>query len=151
MRWPIRFYKQIFFLLTLGGSSLLALPSHAQQFRAADQGGTTTSSTPVVLNYAEQMPAFPGGSAALHQYLATHTNYPPEALRRGVSGQVVVQFVVDEQGRVLEPTVVKTTDAEFNEEARRLAWLMPRWTPGQEHGQPVRVRCTLPITFTFKR
>lgn len=138
------------FLLLLTGCTLAALVGRAQAFQATEPLGAGAAS-PAVLNYAEQMPAFVGGEVALHHYLATQTKYPAEALRRGVSGQVVVQFVVDEQGRVLDPVVVKTTAAEFNDEARRLAWLMPRWTPGQERGRPVRVRCTLPITFTFKR
>ena len=72
-------------------------------------------------------------------------------MRRGVSGQVVVQFVVDEQGRVLEPQIVKSTDGDFNAEALRLVWLMPWWTPGRQQQQAVRVRCTLLISFTFKR
>jgi len=133
----------------LTGFTLLAAAGPAQTLRATEPLGVAPE--PKVLTYAEQMPAFVGGEAALHRYLATQTKYPPEALRRGLSGQVVVQFIVDEQGRVLEPIVVKTTAAEFNEEARRLIWLMPRWEPGRDHGQPVRVRCTLPIVFTFRR
>lgn len=147
---PLR--KHGFSFLIVLASTLLAHQGQAQQARLIEQAGATgASSTLPVLTYAEQMPAFPGGEVALHRYLATQTNYPPEALRRGLSGQVVLQFIVDEQGRVLEPVVVKTTAVEFNDEARRLAWLMPRWEPGREHGQPVRVRCTLPIGFTFKR
>jgi protein TonB len=138
------------FLLLLTGCTLAALVGHAQTFRATEPLGAGVAS-PTVLNYAEQMPAFPGGEVALHRYLATQTKYPAEALRRGVSGQVVVQFVVDEQGRVLEPRVVKSTDADFNAEALRLVWLMPWWTPGRQQQQAVRVRCTLPISFTFKR
>lgn len=139
------------FLLLLIGFALAARPGRAQTFQATEPPGGAAVASPTVLTYAEQMPAFAGGEVALHRYLATQTKYPPEALRRGLSGQVVVQFVVDEQGRVLDPVVVKSTAPEFNDEARRLAWLMPRWTPGREHGQPVRVRCTLPIGFTFRR
>jgi len=139
------------FLLLLIGFALAAQAGRAQTFQATEPLGSASAASPAVLAYAEQMPTFIGGEAALHRYLATQTKYPPEALRRGLSGQVVVQFVVDEQGRVLDPVVVKTTAAEFNDEARRLAWLMPRWEPGREHGQPVRVRCTLPIGFTFRR
>jgi protein TonB len=128
-----------------------ALLGQAQTFQAPEPLGGATGASPAVLNYAEQMPAFAGGEVALHRYLATQIKYPAAAWQRGQSGQVVVQFVVDEQGRVLDPIVVKTTAADFNEEARRLVWLMPRWEPGRDHGQPVRVRCTLPIVFTFRR
>jgi protein TonB len=139
------------FLLLVTGCTLAALAGRAQSLHTTEPLGGATGASPTVLNYAEQMPAFPGGEVALHHYLAAQTKYPAEALRRGVSGQVVVQFVVDEQGRVLEPQVVKSTDGDFNAEALRLVWLMPWWTPGRQQQQAVRVRCTLPISFTFKR
>jgi protein TonB len=104
-----------------------------------------------VLPYAEQMPTFTGGDLALHRYLAANTTYPAEAFRTGLSGTVVMQFVVDEQGRALNPVVVKSSNPAFNAEAIRLIWLMPWWNPGRQQGQPVRVRCTLPIVFSFKR
>ena len=133
----------------LTGFTLLAAAGPAQTLRATEPLGVAPE--PKVLTYAEQMPRFAGGEVALHRYLASQIKYPAQAWQRGQSGQVVVQFIVDEQGRVLEPIVVKTTAADFNEEARRLVWLMLRWEPGREKGQPVRVRCTLPIVFTFKR
>lgn len=105
----------------------------------------------VVLDYAEQMPAFPGGATALHQFLAAHLAYPPEAFKAGRSGQVVVQFVVDEQGRTRDVEAVRTSDPGFDAAAKHVVMLMPWWTPGADHGQPVRVRCTLPIIFTFRR
>lgn len=138
-------------LLLLLLFTLSTLLGRAQTFQATEPLGGSAGASRPVLNYAEQMPAFTGGETALHSYLAAQIKYPPTAWQRGLSGQVVVQFIVDEQGRVLEPIVVKTTAADFNEEARRLVWLMPRWEPGRDHGQPVRVRCTLPIVFTFRR
>jgi protein TonB len=107
--------------------------------------------TAAVLTYAEQMPAFTGGEQALHRYLAANTTYPVEALRAGISGTVVMQFVIDEQGRALNPVVAKSSNPVFNAEATRLVWLMPWWVPGRQQGQAVRVRCTLPIVFSFKR
>ena len=138
------------FLLLLINLVLTAWAGQAQTLHTTEPLGAAGTSSPV-LNYAEQMPTFVGGDEALHRYLAAQTKYPAQAMQRGLSGQVVVQFVVDEQGRALEPIVVKSTAADFNEEARRLVWLMPRWEPGREKGQPVRVRCTLPIIFTFRR
>lgn len=106
---------------------------------------------PVVLNYAEQMPSFPGGTTALHQFLAAHIAYPPEAFKAGRSGSVVVQFVVDEQGRTRDVEVARTSDPEFDAAAKYVVLMMPWWTPGVDKGQAVRVRCTLPIIFTFRR
>ncbi len=137
------------FVLLLISLGLTAWVGQAQTLHATEPLGATVESP--VLTYAEQMPTFTGGEAALHRYLAAQIKYPAQAMQRGMSGQVVVQFIVDEQGRTLDPIVVKSTADDFNEEARRLIWLMPRWEPGREKGQPVRVRCTLPIVFTFRR
>ena len=142
-------------------ATLLALSGRAQLTSTQAIGPSvpkaSVSSTapaapePVVLNYAEQMPAFPGGPTALHQFLAAHITYPPVAFKAGRSGSVVVQFMVDEQGRTRDVEVVRTSDPEFDAAAKYVVLMMPWWTPGVDKGQPVRVRCTLPIIFTFRR
>lgn len=120
--------------------------------RAGATSGTESSlSVPVVVDYAEEMPAFAGGDPALRRYFAAKLVYPPEALKRRLSGTVVVQFVVDEQGRAVDAAVVRTSDPVFDAEAKRVVYLMPWWLPGREHGRAVRVRRTLPIVFTYKR
>jgi len=142
-------------------SVLWAFPGRAQQASAQavaasgqGMGGSTAehrAAEPAVLDYAEQMPAFPGEATALHQFLSSHLTYPPEAFKAGRSGTVVVQFVVDEQGRTRDVEVVRTSDPEFDAAAKYVVMTMPWWTPGVDKGQPVRVRCTLPIIFTFRR
>jgi len=141
---------QILFLFLLLGISLPVL-CQTPTLSTLVQGPEASGSSPAVRAYADEMPAFPGGEVALHRYLLAKTTYPAEAKRRGLSGVVVMQFTVDEQGRVLDPTAVKASSPDFTAEALRLVRLMPWWTPGREQGQPVRVRCTLPIQFTFKR
>ena len=81
--------------------------------------------------------------------MAAHLTYPPEAFKAGRSGQVVVQFVVDEHGRTRDVEVVRTSDHTFDAVARHVVIVIPWWTLGVDKGQPVRVRCTLPIIFTF--
>ena len=142
-------------------AALWSLPGWAQlaSAQAIDTSVPKTSASnaapataePVVLDYAEQMPAFPGGATALHQFLAAHITYPSEAFKAGRSGSVVVQFVVDEQGRTRDIEAVRTSDPEFDAAAKHVVMVMPWWTPGVDKGQPVRVRCTLPIIFTFRR
>jgi len=149
--------KAVLLLVT----TLWSLPGWAQlaSSQAIDTSVPKTSvnsaapatAEPVVLDYAEQMPAFPGGAAALHQFLAAHITYPPEAFKAGRSGSVVVQFVVDEQGRTRDVEAVRTSDPEFDAAAKHVVLVMPWWMPGVDNGQPVRVRCTLPIIFTFRR
>lgn len=141
-----------YFFLPLGLG--LSFSSHAQQANATAQAGEARTGGAAALpvrDYAEEMPRFTGGAPALRRYLAAKLVYPAEAVQRHLSGAAVVQFVVDEQGRAVDAAVVRTSDPVFDAEARRVVYLMPWWAPGREHGRPVRVRCTLPIVFTFKR
>lgn len=145
----------------LVAATLWALPGRAQltstqSIEPAARETSTGRAAPgaaalVVLDYAEQMPTFPCGAAALHQFLVTHLTYPPEALKAAHSDQVVVQFVVDEQGRTRNVETVRTSNPVLDAAARHVVMVMPWWTPGANHSQPVRVRCTLPIIFTFRR
>ncbi len=109
--------------------------------------GAALPATPEVLTYVEEMPAFPGGDAAFHAYLAQKIAYPADAKQRNLAGTVVVRFVVDDQGRIRDAEVVKGCGNGFNEEALRLVRMMPWWTPGRMAGRPVWVARTLPIIF----
>jgi protein TonB len=102
---------------------------------------------PLVYHAADEMPDFPGGATALAKFLRAKISYPAAALNHGTSGKVHVSFVVDEQGRLLDPKVVKGLGFGLDEEALRLVRIMPWWTPGRIQGQPVRVAYTLPIVF----
>lgn len=144
-------YHLLLLLLSFG----VPIRSRAQLVSAtvpaatAGEGRQPTSSSAV--DYAEEMPAFPGGAPALRRYLATKLEYPAEARQRQLSGKVVMQFIVDEQGRIVDATVVRASDPVFEAAAKRVIYLMPWWTPGREQGHPVRVRCTLPLVFTYQR
>ena len=102
---------------------------------------------PRVYHAAEQPPAFPGGAPAFLRFLQSKLKYPEEALRQGISGKVYVGFTVTEEGRLLDPKIVRGLGAGLDEEALRLVRIMPFWTPGLVGGQPVRVAYTLPIVF----
>jgi protein TonB len=101
----------------------------------------------MVYTVAEEMPAFTGGAPAFQKFLQAKLKYPEEALRRNISGKVHISFVVDEEGRILDPQVVRGLGAGLDEEALRLIRIMPWWTPGRINGHPVRVAYTLPIVF----
>ena len=98
----------------------------------------------------EQMPQFPGGDAALMKYLSSHINYPPMAAENNVQGKVVVQFVVDKTGKVGEVKVVRSVDKDLDREAVRVCKSLPKFTPGRQNGQPVRVWYTLPVQFKLQ-
>ena len=76
----------------------------------------------------------------------SHIEYPPLALKAGIEGRVIVQFVIDRTGQVLDPQVIRGIGGGCDEEAVR-AVLQAKFQPGLQRGRPVAVRYTLPITF----
>lgn len=96
----------------------------------------------------EVLPQFTGGDAAFRAYLAKNIRYPAEAVRQHTTGKVYVSFVLNAAGLVIYATVLRGPGTGLNEEALRLVWHMPPWQPARQHGQPVRVACTVPISFT---
>ena len=95
----------------------------------------------------EVRPQFTGGEAALHGYLRKNLHLPADAARQHLAGRVLVSFVLSATGLVTYATVVRGPNKILNEEALRLVWHMPAWQPARQHGQPVRVSCTIPINF----
>lgn len=102
---------------------------------------------PEIFSYVEQMPEFNGD---LNDYLSKNINYPQMARDAGVSGRVVLKFVVDENGRVGGITVVKSMGSGLDEEAKRVVAGMPPWKAGKSNGKAVKVYFTLPIKFTLQ-
>ena len=103
-----------------------------------------------VFNVVEQMPSFPGGMKALFDYLEKNTEYPVKAVKNKIQGRVIVQFTVDEKGRLSDIKVVKSVEPSLNAEAVRVVKSMPRWNPGMQNGKAVKVRYTLPVTFRLQ-
>jgi len=103
-----------------------------------------------VFDVVEQMPEFPGGAEALMQFLAANVCYPEAAFKTGAQGRVLVQFIVDTEGRVNNAKVVKKVNDDLDAEAIRVIGSMPRWKPGMQNGKAVRVKYTLPITFRLE-
>lgn len=95
----------------------------------------------------EDMPEFPGGQAALLDYLRKNIKYPRLSQENGVQGRVLVQFVVNKDGSIVDPEVVKNVDPLLDKEALRVISTMPKWKPGSQRGKPVRVRYTVPVNF----
>ena len=100
-----------------------------------------------VFQVVEQMPQFPGGQAAMMKFIADSLRYPSVACENRIEGRVVVQFVVDCEGNILNPLVVWSVDPLLDREAIRLVKLMPKWIPGRQNGKPVNVTCLIPIRF----
>lgn len=100
-----------------------------------------------VFDVVEQMPSFPGGNAALMNYLSNNIKYPVIAEENGIQGRVIVQFVVGKDGHISDVRVAKSVDPSLDKEAVRVVKGMPKWIPGKQNGQAVTVRYTLPVTF----
>ena len=101
-----------------------------------------------IFEVVEQQPQFPGGS--VNGWLADHIKYPVVAAENGISGRVVVQFVVERDGSVSQVRVVRGVDPSLDKEAQRVISSMPKWIPGKQNGQAVRSRFTVPVTFRIQ-
>ena len=97
----------------------------------------------------EHEPEFPGGLDKMYQFIASNVKYPTEAKEKGVSGTVMVSFVVERDGSISNPKVVKGIGAGCDEEVLRVLKAMPKWKPGRVQNKTVRVQYTLPFRFSL--
>lgn len=95
----------------------------------------------------EKMPEFPGGINELMQYVVKETKYPNKSRKKGIEGRVLVGFIVNQNGTISDIKIVQSVNDELDEEAMRVVRNMPKWEPGMEDGEAVRVAFNLPIKF----
>ena len=100
-----------------------------------------------IYDNAEVMPEYPGGQVALMRYIAQNVKYPKSAQENGTLGKVVVQFVVDTDGSIINAYVLTSVDPDLDTEALRVIKSMPRWTPGKQKGKNVRVKYAVSVKF----
>lgn len=98
----------------------------------------------------EEMPEFPGGMAECLKFLGKNIKYPTIAQENGVQGRVIVQFVVNQDGSIVDPVVVRSVDPYLDKEALRVIKTMPKWKPGKQRGKAVRVKYTVTVTFKLQ-
>lgn len=103
-----------------------------------------------IFQVVEEMPEFPGGMAECLKFLAKNIKYPTIAQENGVQGRVIVQFVVNQDGSIVDPVVVRSVDPYLDKEALRVIKMMPKWKPGKQRGKAVRVKYTVPVTFKLQ-
>ena len=103
-----------------------------------------------VFDVVEEMPSFPGGNGALMSYLNSNTKYPVVAQENGVQGRVIISFVVERDGSISDVKVARSVDPSLDREAQRVVKSMPKWTPGKQNGQTVRVKYTVPVVFRLQ-
>lgn len=100
-----------------------------------------------VFEVVEKMPEYPGGMSAMMAFIGRNIKYPAAAQKAKIQGRVVIQFVVDKEGNVTSPRVIRSADPLLDAEAIRLTTIMPKWKPGMQKGQAVNVKYTVPIMF----
>lgn len=103
-----------------------------------------------IFEIVESQPSFPGGMEKLMQWLSKNLRYPASAQENNIQGRVICQFVVNKDGSIVEPKVIKNVDPALDKEAIRVVSSMPKWSPGKQRGKAVRVRFTLPVTFRLQ-
>mgnify|MGYP000053788412 FL=1 len=103
-----------------------------------------------IFQVVEEMPEFPGGMAECLKFLGKNIKYPTISQENGVQGKVIVQFVVNKDGSIVDPVVVRSVDPYLDKEALRVIKTMPKWKPGKQRGKAVRVKYTVPVTFKLQ-
>jgi len=103
----------------------------------------------VIFTVVEDQPSYPGGEEARIRYLQENLRYPQMAREAGIQGTVFVTFVVERDGSVTDVRILRGIGGGCDEEAVRVVQNMPRWNPGRQRGQPVRVQFNMPIRFVL--
>ena len=130
------------FSITSGESLLILAEGLSELGKAADAD--------TVYNIVEEMPEFPGGEKAMMQFVSGNIKYPEEAKDKGIEGRVFVSFVVEKDGSVNEVKLQRGIGGGCDEEAIRVVKAMPKWKPGKQKGEFVRVNYQMPFFFKLQ-
>jgi protein TonB len=103
-----------------------------------------------IFTVVENDPEFPGGMEALYKYLRDNIKYPQLARDNNITGKVYVTFVVERDGSIANPRVLKDIGGGCGAEAIRVVKSMPKWKPGKQRGKAVRVQFNLPVSFNLQ-
>lgn len=103
-----------------------------------------------IFEVVEQSPEFSYQGMTLLQYLGKNTKYPAIPQENGTEGRVIVQFVVNKDGSIVDVKVLRGVDPYLDKEAVRVISTMPKWEPGKQRGKPVRCKFTVPVLFKLQ-
>ena len=139
--------KQQIFLTLM--ASVLMLSSSVNLMATTPENNPTEDKQERVFDVVEVMPQYPGGIPQMMKFIISNIKYPKDAIKKGMQGAVVVQFVVEPDGSVSNVHVVRSVFPSLDTEAVRMVKAMPKWSPGMQNGKPVRVRFNVPIRFSL--
>ncbi len=103
-----------------------------------------------IYTVVDEMPSFVGGQIALSNYISVNLRYPDEAKKNQKEGIVYASFIVEKDGSITNVSIVKGIGYGCDEEVVRVLSAMPKWLPGKQKGNPVRVKLNLPVNFSLK-
>ena len=109
-----------------------------------------TTETKIWCNHPEVMPSFPGGQQKLMQFISDNLRWPEGCEDSCIQGRVVISFMIEKDGSITEPKVVRSLDPAFDKEALRVVEMMPKWNPYSINGERRRMKYTIPISFKMK-
>jgi protein TonB len=137
-------------ILALG--LMLATPIWAQDEPKGGDGPGPQSVLPAPYEVVENQAAFPGGMDKFYRYVSNEFQYPLRCMEEGISGYVMMRFVVEVDGHISNIKVVEQTEAcpEFAQEAIRVLKTSKRWNPAMNNGKAVRCYYQLPISFQLE-
>lgn len=118
---------------------------------SSSQAPIKQSASDEVFVVVETQPEFPGGNAAMMRFISDNLKYPTVAQENGIQGRVIINFVVEKDGSLSDATIVRSIDPVLDKEAVRVVESMPKWKPGTQKNEAVRVRFTLPIVFRLQK
>ena len=99
----------------------------------------------------EKMPTFQDGDVQkFSQWVGANVRYPETAHSKGIQGKVFIGFIVEPDGNVSNATVLRSVDKTLDDEAVRIVMSSPKWTPGYQRGEPVRVRFSITVNFRLE-
>ncbi|WP_294721207.1 M56 family metallopeptidase [Prevotella sp.] len=125
-----------------------ALEEASSMAMAKDTAEVKTGKKMPCTDNPEMFPRFPGGNIALFEYLSKNIKFPKSKENEDVKVRVVTTFTVEKDGSITDAKIVRSQGEAFDNEALRVINGMPKWIPGTQNGKAVRVKYTLPITFS---
>ncbi len=138
--------------LTVGATAEAEPSSFEQKEKSlADKREALDAKRTLVYTAVEQMPRYPGGEAEMMRFIGEHVIYPKEAMDADEEGRVVVKFVIDAEGKVTDPVVMRGVSPSLDAEALRVVGEMPRWEPGRANGEAVSTQYVLPVAFKLSK
>lgn len=121
-------------------------PNHHDLDETLPVEGAHLTKTDIV----EGMPFFPGGLQALMRFMDEHCEYSASAIRKKLEGDCEVAFIIDEEGNVIEPEIIKPLHPMLDRAVLEAVKAMPKWKPGIYQGRPTCVKMSIPVHFQLK-